>query len=660
MVERSFAASETIIRRGEEDQSVYLIAEGVVEAVDSPHGRENLVTTIYADHYFGEWEAIFDEARIFGVRARSACRCYEIPGDAFRALLTQSPSFALGFGTVLRDNQGIFAGFERFRGYLLQEADRGHIGIGRLLPLYRELQPALHPGATDDRRIDVSALLYAVRRLPDNITRTFALLLMDELPVSMRDPDSLFPAVRTAARRRDVWEILPGKDMVLLRTGDSDLIDLVTSLCLYAVEARKVRERLMREDALASLSRHLENRTPGDREQAREFLLRLPFSSREVDGLIAIWPDDPVARISDISRHREMFSIDVRRRERSYNVRRDELWISRVAGLTRHLVGADPSLLSGERGIHIVSSNTHSVTNCLNPWFVENADRVLAWGEEHAHPAMEGEWDNRQDRVYAISREYFIAHPSAIAAASAAAERAGHGQLDGTASTGIKVQLIDLARVTAAGIDPLIAGNATGGVDCDGLVVNIDYAFGRQAQYVIRNLLMLYGDNIRSVSFFGKAGALLGKRGDLLVPTAFVEQQSDLFQPIPRDDRFGSLARRLPSRAVHEGPMLTVEGTLLQNRQMLSFYRRIWGVIGMEMEGTHYYRQILEARELGVIPSDVQFRFCYYVSDLPMQSAGGALLSAPLALSEGVPPLYAITRHILESILEGWGMEKNG
>lgn len=661
--ERAFAPSETIIRRGEEEQSVFLIAQGVVEVFDPSRGRDELVTTIYADHYFGEWEAIFDEPRVFSIRARTECRCWEIPAEPFRELLARSPSFALGFGTILRDNQGIFAAFERFRVHLLQEADRGHIGIGRLLPLYRELQPALHPGAVDDRRIDVSGLLYAVRRLPDNVTRTFAFLLMDELPASMHEPDRLFPTVRTGARRRDVWEVLPGKDLIVLRTGDSDLIDLVTCLCLYAVEARKIRERLMQEDSLESLARFSRNHasvegTPTDRAAIRNFLLTLPFSSREVDGFMSIWPDDPVGRISDIARHREMFSIDVRRREQSYNVRRDELWISRVAQLTRDLVGYDPPLLPSNRAIHIVSSNTHSVTNCLNPWYVENADRVLQWGTEQGHPATQGAWDNSQDQVYAIARDFFLAHREDAATAARIAESVGHARLDATASTGIQVQLIDLSRLGGAGIDPLVIGNKNAIGDCDDIIVNIDYAFGRQAQYVIRNLLMLYGERVRSVSFFGKAGALLGERGDLLVPTAFVEQQSDLFYPIPHRDDSEILARRLPSRSIHSGPMLTVDGTLLQNREMLNFYRRIWGVVGMEMEGTHYYRQILEARELGVIPRDLRFQFCYYVSDLPMRPAGGALLSAPLALSEGVPPLYAITRHILASILGGWCRER--
>jgi hypothetical protein len=94
-----------------------------------------------------------------------------------------------------------------------------------------------------------------------------------------------------------------------------------------------------------------------------------------------------------------------------------------------------------------------------------------------------------------------------------------------------------------------------------------------------------------------------------------------------------------------------VEGTLLQNRQMLSFYREIWDVIAMEMEGAHYFRQIIESRQLGVISRDVDTRFLYYISDLPLAAHAG--LTVPLAPVEGVPPLYAVTRFILNQIIRG-------
>jgi hypothetical protein len=82
---------------------------------------------------------------------------------------------------------------------------------------------------------------------------------------------------------------------------------------------------------------------------------------------------------------------------------------------------------------------------------------------------------------------------------------------------------------------------------------------------------------------------------------------------------------------------------------MLQFYRRIWGCVGLEMEGIWYLRAILEAEELGVLRRGSRLGFIYYVSDLPL--AAGQRLSERLSPLEGVPPLYAATREALSGIL---------
>ncbi|MCG8478352.1 MAG: cyclic nucleotide-binding domain-containing protein, partial [Spirochaetales bacterium] len=199
-----FAPGETIFRQNDVDQSVFLIAAGGVEVFDPRRPNDDIVTAIEAYRSFGEWEAIFQEPRLWSARARTECECYSMSGAEFRRLLRASPSLAQGFGTILRDNQGIFSAFDRFKFELLQGAERGHIGIGALLPLYVALQPALHPKAHDEYRIDTGALAYAVRRLPDNLTRTFAFLLVDEIPSALAGSERLFPAVLTSARRRDI------------------------------------------------------------------------------------------------------------------------------------------------------------------------------------------------------------------------------------------------------------------------------------------------------------------------------------------------------------------------------------------------------------------------------------------------------------------------
>lgn len=646
LARESFAAGDVVIEKGEERNDVYLLQEGSVRVVDPDSLSNPVVGNIEAGHYFGEWEPVFNLPRAFRIVADQDIVTYKFRGEYFLELIEKSRPFAQGMGSILRDNQRIFEGFQHFKVTLIQAASEGHISIARLLPLFVALEPALHPGAVQPREIDFTALTYAVRRLPENVTRTFAFLLTDELPEAYKEPDRFFPSVQTDARRRDIWEMLPGKNLVLLRIGDSDLVDLVTTLCLYAVEAQKIRRRLLQHDAVPLLQTFLES---PDAPTGEDALCSLGFDREEARKLTAIWPRHTMVRLNEIARHREMFTIDVRRQRQNYSNRRMSLWTSQVADATRELLGLAPSELPREVGVHIVSSNTHSVTNCLNPWFRTKGSKVREWAQEREHPDLQVPWKYPDDALYSIARSYFKEEKSAARELQEVGLTYGIRRLKDTASTGIEVQLIDLSRLAGAPVDREIAPIGEQNRD---IIVNIDYAFGEQAEHIIRNLLMLFGKSVRSVNFLGKAGALLGRRGDVLAPTAFIEQANDLFQPLPEQppESLEGLRQRLEGNEVHCGPMLTAEGTLLQNRLMLNFYRHIWQTIGIEMEGTHYYRQILESSQLGVIDEDVRLRFYYYVSDKPLETK--ANLSARLEPHEGVPPLYAITRQILTEIVD--------
>ena len=119
----------------------------------------------------------------------------------------------------------------------------------------RRLSRPSIPAASDEAVIDWDALSYASRRLPDNIGRTFVFLLTDNLPTVYASPELLFPAVSAEARHRYIYEMMPGKDMVLIRNGLSDLVDFLTCLCLFSVEARKIRYRLNHPTLIRALSR---------------------------------------------------------------------------------------------------------------------------------------------------------------------------------------------------------------------------------------------------------------------------------------------------------------------------------------------------------------------------------------------------------------------
>ncbi len=606
--EETAAAGTVVIRQGDaSDRWVYLIREGAVEVVD--HAAEGIVERIGRLHYFGEWETIFDEPRQREIRVVEDAHLVRFPGGLLERFFATEPRFSRAFGAILRTKQRIFEAFDRFKVELMRGVAQGYVNVPRLLEFYADLQPALHPLLESDQ-IDVSALRYAVRRLPENVTRTFVFRLADELSEFASPLDAGLLPVATTARRREVFETMPGQDLVMLRDGTSDLVDLVSLLCLYGTEAAKIRRRMAAGGLLPEETARLED----------------------------VWPGHVDERLSEIANHREQFSVYVQPQRSRYRERRSEKWLTQIADATEEALGFSPFRLSPSVEVHIISSNTHSVSNCLNPWFSAHLQELESWAGSRPAKA------DQRNFGYAKLRGFLQDHPDAQERFAEAEREAGIHTLRDTASTGIQVQLIDASRIDTATIDP---GIVRSGDARQKILVNIDYAFGEQAEFVMKHLIMLFGRNIRSIRFFGKAGALQGSRGDILAPTAFVEQKNDRYLPV--SSMSPQTPRQMEGHAVHNGPMLTVDGTLLQNRRMIHYYHRIWGCVGIEMEGSHYLRQIIEARELGILPPDVVGRYFYYVSDLPLQH--GDSLARPLTPEEGVPPLYAITRFILSEIL---------
>ncbi len=636
---RSYAPGEEIVSQGDALSSeVFVLLSGSVESVDVGRNPPFRLNVIDSGSYFGERSCLFGTPRLFAMRALEESTCLVIPGARFLKLLSASRPFAQAFGTKLREGLGLFEAFDRFNAELARSVALGNIEIRRLAELYKALEPALHPLVKDEASIDWGALAYAARRLPENVTRSFVFLLTDNLPTVYASPELLFPFVPTEARHRFVYEMMSGKDIVLVRDGLSDLADFVTCLCAFSVEARKIRYRLNHPDLILELSR-LESGAP---------LENLPFDAEERAQLRRIWPTGAEDRVRDIVFHRQAYSVDVRKQVNNYNGRLSELWASEVGEGAERLMGLRPSDFPDDIEVHIVSSNTHSVSNCLNPYFAQAKDEILAWAD--AEGLREGEWHSGFDEVYHLSRPWLSAHPGARRELEESEAECGIARLGETVTTGIQVQLIDAARVCGLAADPGIRSDG-GSCAARSLIINIDYAFGEQAEEIMRSLLLLFGRNVRSINVLGKAGALTGSRGDVLLPTAFIEQSNDAFQPLPGEsaESIARLEAALPGRGVTAGPLLTVGGTLLQNRAMLQFYRRIWGCVGLEMEGIWYLRAVLEAEELGVLRRDARRRFLYYVSDLPLEA--GSSLSERMSPSEGIPPLYAITREVLRGLL---------
>jgi len=641
---RRFTDGEQVVRQGENSRAVFLLVEGAVSVYDEVLNHEH--NTIYPGHYFGERAALFDQPRRLTLRARGETAVYVLPEKDFLDTVRESPVFAMALGSTLQVKQGIFLAFRRLYAKVLSLMDQGEFILADLVDDYRSLQPALHP-KLDGPEIDTGALAYAVGRLPASVTQTTFYLLTGSLPPLYRDPDRLFPRISTRARRRLAWELFPGKAMVLLRDGISDITDFLTCLCCYAVESYKLRMRFHSAEEVLRLH---ELAGGVDAQREAQLLTAIRLSPEEIEGLRAVWGSQLWIRLKELFLHHEDVSFEVDQQIDNYNSRAAEMWVSQIRQAAAKLVDLeDPELR-----VHIVSSNTHSVSNCLSPWLKRNSDTVLAWGRanrpeyfgEDSNGCVVGAWHNASDLLYVLARDYLEENEDAAAERAEVDLQHGHVNLEGTAYTGIEVDLFDVRALDHEGVDPALEVPE---VEHPTLIVNVDYAFGQQAEEILSNLLYTFGAAVRSVNVLGKAGGLKGDRGDVLLPRSTLLQTNDELYPLPNADLArADLQALVPDREVHEGPVLTVAGTLLQDRPLLMFYKRIWKCVGLEMEGSFFARQLIAAVESGVVSPDVRSRFVYYVSDVPLKA--GHSLSQGLQPWEGVPPLYAVTRAILARI----------
>ena len=187
------------------------------------------------------------------------------------------------------------------------------------------------------------------------------------------------------------------------------------------------------------------------------------------------------------------------------------------------------------------------------------------------------------------------------------------------------------------------------------VLIVMDYAFGEQAYETIDELLKPYKIgkektfvNVESVSIMGKAGILEGGKGDIMIPSAHInEGTADNY---PFDNELTAEMFEGNDIPVYAGPMVSVLGTSLQNRDLLKFFHEsTWNAIGLEMEGAYYQKAIQSASKIRKsINPNVKVRYAYYASDNPLET-GSTLASGGLGTT-GVKPTYLITIKILEQI----------
>jgi len=647
--EVKFQPNYEIFRKGDISSDVFILIEGCAYR-DYLNGKSG--TYIHKFSYFGERSCLFDEPRRCTVSTTCSCRCLQMKGEDFVYLILHELPFSTAVGRSLRVKQHIFDNFDAFITYLFNSITEKNLRFQKLLQLYANMKPAIHQNVKTGK-LDTSAWIYAIKRLPMNICSISTIVMSTKIiPILMDEMKKNNTGnVKTICRRRSTWNLGMGKLFILLRDAKTDVIDLMTCLCLHAVESKKLRTLLSKNPRNISLLYNAKeefNKGVKETYEMQENILSQikELTPNDIKGLRNLWGDKTLENIWNVLYQHGDYNIIIDKPQDSFDDV-SEIWIEKVRNATVKLMG---DYNTDDLIVDIISSNTHSVVNLVSPWLHKKKNEILEWGK-NAHPEIvEQNPVDEEDLLYILLQFYLKEVPEMAKERSEEEFKYGILSIFEEELTGISVQLIDPTKLETEFCDSYLNIKVNKLSKKRHLIINVDFAFGQQAEEIVHCLTLLYRTSIRSLNVVGKAGGLIGKRGDILLPSHVLLQSQDDLRPIAQTGISPEKIAKICSREVHIGTVLTIEGTLLQDRVLLNFYRKFSHCIGIEMEGSYFVRQIEQSIMRGLLNSEVNTRFLYYVSDIPLDVK--STLSKSLSPWEAIPPLYSIIRLILNQLFE--------
>ena len=528
-----------------------------------------------------------------------------------------------------------------YRGYFKP----GGVSGENIRSLLSAINPEIYGTMNNPNKIELDGLLYVLDRLPEGIEEcAFIHLTSDE-----GFHKASFTPIVPKKRRRNCYRIDQHQMNIEVLLGRSEIYDILTHLTFLYIEADKIREIGfdMKELRPKRIWNIIEEVAKGEKKFTRKeketAIIHLSaLLGRSFDETLAAYhkfgSDENPDRLFKIIYHLGQVSFNDKKGEREREIHFSSILQERVG---HHLFGEKwakklKNILVKEnlhqRPMNIISANMHSVKNMI---FANDAlKRPCKTETDYSLYEEISNNKNLQDRIldHALSQ--------------------GMIYIKDESGCNIDVQIIDLKRVNLKNT-PFSKSNFSG----EDILIVFDYAFGEQAFEIMDELLRPFEVNgqerklnVKSISIMGKAGILTGEKGDIMIPTSHIFEGTADNYPFENALKLEDFQDN--ELKAFEGSMVTVLGTSLQNKDILSYFMNTsWKSIGLEMEGAHYQKAIQVASKIRHhINEDLFLCYAYYASDNPLET-GSTLSSGGLGLT-GVKPTYLITLRILEKILK--------
>ncbi len=540
---------------------------------------------------------------------------------------------------------------------LLRSSNEVHIRT--LEEVHAGMNSSLHTKSREDAP-DISALLYALQRLPEIIMSVKKVILgqsAENLASYGYGDIETWQEVSAKARRRRCF--YDGHQILACYIASrSDIDDVIPALTTLQIEWNKLHFLLntLPEGLLASAK-------PDNPQNFQQLARHLQIKEEDLARLYTLMGDNFYRYMSHIASETSDLTVQLVSGSLNDYRKATESWWKNIEtqlpAITR-------------RPIYFVSSNTHSLANLLSGFSLTKRAELLNFIQQD-EPSLQAEWEEMQQEAtkasqenffYYAMRTYLSAHPESSLAAEQIAfeEDRGITRMSSVHSFDVEASVMQLHKLNPNTIDPRLVPEGDSShlaflQESDAIILNIDYPLG----FAAYNLLTKIAENsnkILGIYIMGKAASLNGVRGDVVLPNVVYDEHSRNTYLFNNNFTAADIAPNLNFGTVLDNQKaVSVMGTFLQNRNVLDVVYRE-GYTDVEMEAGPYLSAIYElfrpqrhpANEivnLHGVPFDLGI--LHYVSDTPYSK--GKNLGAGGLSYFGMDSTYAVSVAILKRII---------
>jgi hypothetical protein len=534
------------------------------------------------------------------------------------------------------------------RTYTTMLQSSGDIKVESLVQAHLGMGSVLHPLAAEPQT-DMGALLYAVRRLPEAISRCRH-VVMGQSPQGFRavlGADILtWQALKAPARRRR-WYQDGNTTLAVLIASTSDIDDLVPTLVAYQIEWNKLHNSL-RDVAL-------------DDEQAR---MAAGATDDDWRRLHEAWGDGFDATLAAVKREECKIVLRlVGGSHLGYARNASRWWLPIAAAMDEIGIRDAP--------IYFVSSNAHSLINVLTSVARQFDSEIRDWIRRN-HPELDEERRKLEaghsraspdNWLYYSARQLFDLHPDRERQRQRRAEMEAANGVRHIAAKGTGVdsaaQIFKLSQLDPASIDRRVGRVDEQKLRASGAcILNVDYPLGMAAYHILRQVAE-QASWVAGVYVLGKAATLNADVGDVMIPNAVHNEHSGNTYWLDNCFTAADVQPNLVyGSALDNQRSVAVRGTFLQNRDYLDFYYQGRYTV-VEMEAGPYLDACYEIAQPGRYPLgesvnmtrlSFDLGIVHYASDTPYTQA--RTLGARGLSYRGMDSTYASAIAVARRILQ--------